>query len=259
MEPPGFLDGSGTITGGGVRHEIYPKSGDSLLLAGRMVCSWPHRGEFAGSGGTGGGIHSAWPPPSFFCVLEDGVVFAGTYCKRIPCGFLAGMLLGGAAYRFPFFRELISPVISLMKAVPVASFVILALIFMGSKNLALLIVFLLVIPIVYYNTLSGFQSTDRDLLEMAQVFRIPAGKRLTGIYRPALRPFLVSAAQTSIGMSWKSGVAAEVIGVSAGSIGEQLYLSKIYLETADLFAWTIMIIVLSMLCEKAFTGILKML
>ena len=109
-------------------------------------------------------------------------------------GFLAGMLLGGAAYRFPFFRELISPVISLMKAVPVASFVILALIFMGSKNLALLIVFLLVIPIVYYNTLSGFQSTDRDLLEMAQVFRIPTGKRLTGIYRPALRPFLVSAA-----------------------------------------------------------------
>ena len=174
-------------------------------------------------------------------------------------GFLAGMLLGGAAYRFPFFLELISPVISLMKAVPVASFVILALIFMGSKNLALLIVFLLVIPIVYYNTLSGFQSTDRDFLEMAQVFRIPAGKRLTGIYRPALRPFLVSAAQTSIGMSWKSGVAAEVIGVSAGSIGEQLYLSKIYLETADLFAWTITIIVLSILCEKAFTGILKML
>ena len=172
-------------------------------------------------------------------------------------GFFTGVLLGGAAYRFPFFRELIAPVISLMKAVPVASFVILALIFMGSKNLAFLIVFLLVIPVVYYNTLSGFQSTDPKLLEMAKIFRIPAGKRLTGIYRPALRPFFISAAQTAVGMSWKSGTAAEVIGVSAGSIGEKLYLSKVYLETADLFAWTITIIVLSMLCEKFFVGLLK--
>ena len=110
-------------------------------------------------------------------------------------GFLAGMLLGGAAYRFPFFRELISPVISLMKAVPVASFVILALIFMGSKNLALLIVFLLVIPIVYYNTLSGFQSTDRDLLEMKYFSQLDDEKigRQLRISRNSVRYYLTLA------------------------------------------------------------------
>lgn len=172
-------------------------------------------------------------------------------------GFFCGMLFGALAYRFPLLAELLSPLISLMKAVPVASFVILALIFMGSKNLAFLIVLILVVPVVYHNTLSGFQSTDRQLLEMAQVFRIPGWKRLTGIYRPTVRPFLISAAQTAIGMSWKSGVAAEVIGVSAGSIGEKLYLSKIYLETAELFAWTIVIIALSWVCEKMFVKFLK--
>ncbi len=185
---------------------------------------------------------------------------AGSFV-RIGCGFLGGLatgvLLGTAAYVFFLLERLIHPVISLMKAVPVASFVILALMAMGSKNLAVLIVWIMVMPIVYHNTLKGLQSTSRELLEVAQVYHMSIPNKIIAIYFPAVRPFLVSAVQTGIGMSWKSGVAAEVIGVSAGSIGEKLYMSKIYLETADLFAWTIVIILMNAFTEKTAVFLLQ--
>jgi len=172
-------------------------------------------------------------------------------------GFFLGVILGGLAYRYGLLEDFAAPLISLMKSVPVASFVILALIFMGSKYLAVIVVFTIVIPLIYLNTLAGFRAVDRQLLEMAQVFHIRGWKRIRYIYQPSLYPYLVSASRTAVGMSWKSGVAAEVIGVSAASIGEKLYLSKVYLETADLFAWTLVIIVLSFLCEKCFLLLLR--
>ena len=161
---------------------------------------------------------------------------------KISLGFLlafaCGLALGGAAYRFPLLKELLAPIISLLKSIPVASFVILALIWVGSRNLAVFIAFLVVLPMIYINTLAGLESTDLKLLEMARIFRVPALKQLRYIYLPALLPYLLSGCRVALGMSWKSGVAAEVIGIPDASIGEQLYMSKIYLDTANLFAWT---------------------
>ena len=136
------------------------------------------------------------------------------------------------------------------KAVPVAVFAVLLLIWWGSSMLAVAICFLVVFPNIYLNTLEGLKSADRGLLEMAEVFRLPLGTQFFYIYRPALKPFLLSAFQLSLGMCWKSGVAAEVIGTPDHSIGGALYLAKIYLDTADLFAWTVVIVVLSVLFEK---------
>lgn len=167
-------------------------------------------------------------------------------------GFSAGILLGSGAYRYPLIREFLEPVMTLMKSIPVASFVILALIWAGSDKLAVLIAFLVVLPMIYVNTLAGLTSTDPKLLEMAAVFRIPAWKKIRFIYLPALIPYLISGCRIALGMSWKSGVAAEVIGLPTHSIGEHLYMSKIYLETASLFAWTFVIIVVSALFEKLF-------
>ena len=107
-------------------------------------------------------------------------------------------------------------------------------------------------PIIYVNTISGLQSTDKDLLEMADIFSVRLPQRIRFIYLPALMPYLVSSCKIALGMSWKSGIAAEVIGVPARTIGENLYLSKIYLATADLFAWTFVIILISALFEKLF-------
>ena len=145
----------------------------------------------------------------------------------------------------------------LIKSIPVASFVILALIWIGSENLSVLISFLVVFPMIYINTIAGLKSTDKKLLEMAQVFSLNLPRRIRFIYLPALMPYLISGCRIALGMSWKSGIAAEVIGVPGRTIGEKLYLSKIYLATSDVFAWTIVIILISAAFEKAFLWLLE--
>lgn len=173
---------------------------------------------------------------------------------RIAIGYLVGMLLGILLAVFSagraWLEEILAPVITMMKAVPVASVVVIFLIWWGSENLAVAISFFMVLPNFYLNTLEGICSTDRKLLEMAKVFSMPARNQFFYIYRPTLRPFWDSAIKLSVGMSWKAGVAAEVIGLPERAIGEQLYMSKIYLETDKVFAWTLVIILLSQLFEK---------
>ena len=173
---------------------------------------------------------------------------------RIALGFFLGALLAlflaAVSYRHRIVEEVLQPFMVFCKAVPVAVFAVLLLIWWGSSLLAVAICFLVVFPNIYLNTLEGLKSADRELLEMAEVFRLPFRTRFFYIYRPALKPFLLSAFQLSLGMGWKSGVAAEVIGTPAHSIGGALYLAKIYLDTADLFAWTAVIIVLSVGFEK---------
>lgn len=180
---------------------------------------------------------------------------------RISLGFLGAfvlsILLGGMAYAVPLVKELLEPVMLLIRSVPVASFVILALIWIGSHNLAVFTSFLVVVPMVYVNTLAGLEHTDKKLLEMARVFRMPLLKQVRYIYIPETLPYLLSGCKNALGMSWKSGVAAEVIGIPEGSIGEQLYYSKLYLDTAGLFAWTFVIIVISALFERIFLYLLK--
>lgn len=181
--------------------------------------------------------------------------------SKISLGFLSafmlGILLGSGGYHIPLLRELLEPVVLLMKSIPVASFVILALIWIGSRQLSVFISFLVVFPIIYVNTIAGLESTDEKLLEMAQVFRISGWKRVRFIYLPALLPYLISGCKVALGLSWKSGIAAEVIGVPASSIGEKLYMAKIYLSTADLFAWTFVVIVVSAVFEHVFLLLLS--
>ncbi len=181
---------------------------------------------------------------------------------RILLGFALGLAAGtGLALlsgRFSAVRQLFAPVISVLKSVPVASFTILALIWVSSKNLSVLVSFLICVPIVYTNMLEGLDSLDPKLKTMAELFHIPPWRRFVGVYLSQLLPYFRSASGLAIGMCWKSGVAAEVIGIPNGSIGEKLYMSKIYLETADLFAWTLVIILVSRLCEGIFTALVKL-
>lgn len=174
----------------------------------------------------------------------------------IAGGFLiaviSGIILACAASALPFLRILLSPLTSVMKSTPVASFVILVLLWISSSRLAILISFLMVFPVIYTNLLNGIMNVDKRLEEMAEVFHISRIKRILYIYLPDVMPFFVSACTVSLGLCWKSGVAAEVIGQPENSIGEKLYKSKLYLETADLFAWTVVIILISYLFEKLF-------
>ena len=121
--------------------------------------------------------------------------------------------LAALAARLRWVRELLSPLVAVVKAVPVVSFIILALIFFSSENLSLLISALMVFPPVYLNVLEGIGHTDVQLLEMARVFRVPALRGIRYVYLPQVLPYFRSACGSALGLCWKSGIAAEVLSL----------------------------------------------
>jgi NitT/TauT family transport system permease protein len=166
-----------------------------------------------------------------------------------------GVVLAAAAARFRLLRELLSPLVAVVKAVPVVSFIILALVWLNSRSLAFFIAFLMVFPPVYLNVLEGICQTDRKLIEMAKVFRVPLWRRIRGIYLPQVLPYFRTAVSLALGLCWKAGIAAEVIGLPAGTLGEHLYNAKVYYMTPDLFAWTAVIVLVSVVFERLFLRI----
>ncbi len=180
---------------------------------------------------------------------------------RIITGFFLGSILGIIlsifSYKFIFFKSLMEPLILMIKATPIASIIILALVWISSKNLSVFIAFLMVLPTMYTTILKGLDSTDEKMLEMAKVFKIKGCKLIRYIYMPSIKPYLIAAASLALGLSWKAGVAAEVIGLPSGTIGESLYTAKIYLNTPELFAWTFLIVAISFIFEKLFIFLLN--
>ncbi|NLG23725.1 MAG: ABC transporter permease subunit [Clostridiales bacterium] len=180
---------------------------------------------------------------------------------RILAGFALAMALGVllalAAHRLRWVAALLAPAMAAVKATPVASFVILALIWVPSRHLSVLTGFLMVLPIAYVNALAGLKSADAHLIEMARVFRLPPLTRLRAIYLPAAWPHLVAACELSLGLCWKAGIAAEVIGLPDRSIGAALYQAKVFLNTPELFAWTIAIVLISQAFEKGALAALR--
>ena len=179
---------------------------------------------------------------------------------RILLGFGLGCLcsaaLAVAARLSGAVEVLLEPIIQLVKATPVASFVILALVWVRGRELSILISFLMAVPVLYSALRTGMASADAQLLEMARVFRLPWGRRLRAIWLPAVLPAFREGCRTALGLCWKSGVAAEVIGLPDGSIGDALYRAKITLSTGELFAWTFVIICLSAAFEKGVLALL---
>ena len=180
---------------------------------------------------------------------------------RITAGFLlgtmAGTMLAGVSARQRILEELLVPFMLAVKSIPVASFIILALILFSSRNLSVLISFLMVLPVLYSGILGGLRAMDKQMLEMVQLFRIPTFRRIRYVYLPQILPYFQTACSSALGLCWKSGIAAEVIGMPTGSIGEQLQLAKVYLDTPDLFAWTLVIVLISLFFERSFLMLLK--
>lgn len=181
---------------------------------------------------------------------------------RILGGFLLGLtaaaLLAAVSYALPLWKTLLAPLMQFIKAAPVAGFVILALLWVRSTRLSLLISFLMVLPVMYGSILAGLESADRQLLEMAKVYRLSFLKCFRYIWLPGLLPSLIQGCSVALGLCWKSGVAAEVIGLPNGSIGDALYRAKLTLSSAEVFAWMVVVICLSAMLEKLLLGLLKM-
>ena len=176
--------------------------------------------------------------------------------ERIILGFIislsSAVILAFLSYRWRILGILLEPIVKVVRATPVASIVILILVWVRSRNLSVVISFMMVFPVVYQNVLKGLCNTDRNLIEMADAYRIRTLKRIRYIYLPYLVPYLESAISISLGLAWKSGIAAEVIGLPDGSIGERVYEAKIYLSMPDLFASTVTVIILAFVFERVF-------
>lgn len=175
----------------------------------------------------------------------------GFSLARILAGFALGAALGAlgalAAARWRAAEELIAPLIALAKSVPVASITVLALIWLRAANLAVLVVLLVVLPVVYENALQGLRAPDAALDEVARLLHVPPLRRLRFFVMPTLLPYLRAALTLGLGTAWKAGVAAEVIGIPTGSLGEALYDAKVYFDTAELFAVTLVVVLASAL------------
>ncbi len=180
---------------------------------------------------------------------------------RIVAGFSTGVVLGVVialvTYNVKWMDIFVRPLVLVMKSTPVASFIILALIWVGSEWLATFIAFLMVFPIIYINMTEGFNNIDSKMLEMSQVFRLSYLKKFRYIYIPSVLPYFMAGITISLGLCWKAGIAAEVIGIPVNSIGERLYEAKIFLETEEIFVWTVVIIVLSLAFEKMILWLIK--
>ncbi len=201
-----------------------------------------------------GALADLWGQPVFWHTI-------GFSLGRIMAGFLlavaAGVVLSLLSYAFDFVETLLAPLFGVIKSVPVASFIILLLLWVRGGNLSVCISFLMVLPVIYNNMLAGLKAVDKNLLEMAKVFRLSFKKKMLYIYLPRVLPYFTAACTTSLGLCWKSGIAAEVIGMPAGSIGNRLYETKLYMETAQMFAWTAVIVIISFAVEKGFLWLLK--
>lgn len=180
---------------------------------------------------------------------------------RVLGGYAIGIILGICmailTVKSPFISQLLSPLRGVIKATPVTSFILLALLWLTSTLVPTFIALLMVLPIVWSNVDQAIRDVDPDLLEMANAFRFSNLKLVKCIYIPAVLPQFLTACTTALGFAWKSGVAAEIITLPKISVGYHLYQSKLTLETVDLFAWTFLVIVLSMILEQVLSTMLR--
>ena len=184
------------------------------------------------------------------CTFWNNVGFS---MFRVLLGFILGVLVGTllsfATCLSSIARDFLKPVLSIIRATPVASFIILALVWLKSSMMPVFISMLMVIPIIWSNITQGISNTDVKLLEMARIFKFSMISKVKKKYIPSVFPYFTAACTTALGLSWKAGIAAEVIGNTKKSIGGEIYRSKMYIETVDLFSFTIVVIILSVVLE----------
>lgn len=170
---------------------------------------------------------------------------------------VVGILLAMLTSAVPFLHDLLSPIMTVIKSTPVASFIVLLLLWVGRDIMPALISVLIILPVIWVNVETGIAQTDKSLLEMAKAYDMSLSARVRYIYLPSALPYFLSGLKSSLGMAWKAGIAAEVLALPVISIGKHIYEAKLYLETVDLFAWTAAVVIISLIIEKIFVFPIK--
>lgn len=181
----------------------------------------------------------------------------GRILGGLAFGCFLGGLLAALTYRFRWGEYILAPAIRVIRATPVVCFILLLYLWVNRTRIPGVVSALMVLPVIWGNLDAGLRSTDGQLLELARAYRFSRWKTVRLVYLPSLRPHLRSAAATAMGLAWKSGVAAEVLCLPRLGIGAQISRAKQTFETADLFAWTAVVILLSLLMERALTRLIR--
>ena len=169
----------------------------------------------------------------------------------------AAVLLAAGSWCSAVCRRLVAPMLSFIKATPVACAVVLLLIWLGSERVSIAAVFLMALPGVYFSLVQGLDEVEGPLAQMMRVHGVRGIRFLLARIWPSVLPFVLSCARSVIGMSWKAGVAAELIGMAQGTVGERIYQAKLLIETSDLFAWTVLVVALSWVCERVLVRLIE--
>ena len=170
---------------------------------------------------------------------------------------VCGGVLAGVSVRSRTFARLVAPALSFVKATPVACVVVLLLIWLGSARVSIAAVFLMALPGVYFSLVEGLAQADKPLEQMFRLHGVRGWRLFCAHTWRKVLPFVLSCARAVIGMSWKAGVAAELIGMAVGTVGERIYQAKLLTETADLLAWTVLVVAASWACERVLGWLLR--
>lgn len=178
----------------------------------------------------------------------------GLSLLRIVAGIAIGVTVGALGGMLTAFsklaRDFFAPALAVIKSTPVVSFIFLIVLWISRDVAPLIIAAMIVTPVVWANAETGFLNTDKALLEMANVYKMSRASKIKHIYLPSIASYFFASLRASLGMAWKAGIAAEVLLVPVISIGKMISDAKIYFETVDLFAWTVVVIILSVVIEK---------
>lgn len=174
----------------------------------------------------------------------------------IAVSFVLGISMAYAAAHINIIENLLRPIVAAIKSTPVMSIIVIALVWFSASFVPVFSCILLCFPIFYTNTLTGIRSVEKNYMELSKVYKIPRKRVIREITLPSILPHIYSALSVCLGFSWKSVVAAEVLSSPKYSMGFNLYSTKLYLDTPQLFAWTIAIIIISLIVEKVLKQLL---
>lgn len=194
------------------------------------------------------------------CDAGTWAILAGSGARilgGLALAAVCGGLLAGISVRSRAFARLVAPALSFVKATPVTCVVVLLLIWLGSARVSIAAVFLMALPGVYFSLVEGLMQADKPLEQMFRLHGVRGGRLFCAHTWREVLPFVLSCARAVIGMSWKAGVAAELIGMAVGTVGERIYQAKLLIETADLLAWTVLVVAASWACERVLVWLLR--
>lgn len=180
---------------------------------------------------------------------------------RVVSGFLialpAALAIGIPAGLDARVRSAVRPLFSIISATPVLSIILIALLWFGSDRVPVFTAFLMVFPVLTGNVMEGVRSTDPKLVEFARTYRFTRSELFRQVYLPSIAPYLLAGTRSSLALSWKVVVAAEVLSQPVRALGTGMQTAKAQLETPELFAWTAATVILAGITDAVLSFILR--